>query len=504
MGAIGTLGAVVLPWLCATLLLALAWREAQPGRWPYLIGYGYLLGTVASGLLLRAQGGLMGSLQPVFLVGLWALAAAVGAVLFWRGKRLIGSPAGPTGTATGEQTDSPRWARATCVVLLAWLAFRYAVWAVEVTKTPIFPWDAWTTWAYRAKLWSLTGTIVPFVTPETWWTPQAGSAHTVAAAQYPLLPSLIMAWPAVAAGHWDETAASLPWLGLAVALGLGMFGQLRLWGASTLGALLAVWVLASLPILGTHVALAGYFDLWLATALGFSFMSFMRWVRWRQPRDAAIAGAMAICCLLLKNEGVVWVLFFIPACLAIWVGLRGWLLCLGALLALVGLLSVSGGVGFDWPGGGRAAISLERVELPRIGRIEFGLEADALRSVVLHLFVFDSWHLGVYAFLSTVVVFLLGAARASHEDFRAAWSRAGIAWVVAATAAFLFLFFLTRASLWATTGTSVNRILLQFAPAFVFWSVTVWLVEMRAVLSPARGPGAAVADEQSAGSPNSL
>jgi hypothetical protein len=53
--------------------------------------------------------------------------------------------------------------------------------------------------------------------------------------------------------------------------------------------------------------------------------------------------------------------------------------------------------------------------------------------------------------------------------------RAGLAWVLAALLAFYLLFFWTAAAAWALSGTSLNRILLQFAPALAFWMLSVWM-----------------------------
>lgn len=472
MGIPGALLAIALPWVAATLLLALAWRERTPGRWAFLAGYGFVAGHLAAGLLLRGQGALAGTLQPGGLLTGWAVVAVVAGMLAWQARRRVvgpaAAPAAPAARRVGAST-------VLFGLLLAWLVVRWASWAVEVTQQALYPWDAFTTWAFRSRAWVEAGALLPIVSPEAWWSDPSGKAHAVAASQYPLLPSLLSAWPALAYGSWNEQVANLPWLGLAAALGLGLYGQARRWGASPLASLTAVWVLASFPIVGSHVALAGYFDLWMAASLGFAFMAFMHWVRVREWREGLLALAMALACVLLKNEGTVWVLSFVPAWLALRVSWRGWLVAAGLLLALLGLLAATGGLGFDLPGAGRVALSLDKVELPRIGVIDFTLEPGVLRAVLVHLFVFDSWHLGVHALLITLALLLYTTWSSPPPGNMLAWERAGLAWVLAAIAGFLFLFFLTGASEWARRGTSVNRILMQFAPAFVFWGLTVWL-----------------------------
>jgi hypothetical protein len=46
--------------------------------------------------------------------------------------------------------------------------------------------------------------------------------------------------------------------------------------------------------------------------------------------------------------------------------------------------------------------------------------------------------------------------------------------VLGAIAAFYVLFFWTPAAEWVRLGTSGNRIMLHFAPALVFWLMTLW------------------------------
>ena len=51
--------ALILPWMAMTLWLRLLWPEPTPGRWPMVLGYGYLLGMTAIAGILWLQGCLL-------------------------------------------------------------------------------------------------------------------------------------------------------------------------------------------------------------------------------------------------------------------------------------------------------------------------------------------------------------------------------------------------------------------------------------------------------------
>ncbi len=456
--------ALLLPWLVGVLWLRVFWPEPMPGRWPFLLGYGYFLGLVGVTLLLQLQAFLIGSIAfvpPALVLTLLAMIAA----------RIIHhqSPAAPSHRDPAAVERISLWAGLAFGLLALWLALRFIGLALEVWWQPLFPWDAWTTWAVRARVWSELGALVPFVSPQDWLSDTSGQAYTVDAWRYPATVSLIAAWPALAIGSWNETAANLPWLGCAIALAFGFYGQARLWGVSALTALVFLWLLMSLPLLNTHVALAGYADLWMATALGFAFMAFLQWTRDEDQRQLVLALALILCGVLIKQEGLVWALLFIPA----WIAsrLRGsWLLVLPGLLIGLGLLLwITGGVGADLPGLGRIWLGLDRIELPYLGR--FDLTHHAVWTPVLkHLLLGGNWHLLGYLVILAVGWGLFRSLREGTKP----WERAGLVWAMSSLLALYVLFFWTDAYLWAIHGTSINRVFMHFMPALVFWLMTVW------------------------------
>ncbi|EGV19362.1 hypothetical protein [Thiocapsa marina] len=463
--------ALVLPLIAGAAWLRSLWPEPTPGRWPVILGYGYLLGWVGVTLLLRLFDLFGLPLAPVpimvFLVLLTAFAI----------HRISRQPRNDA--AIDHRRESPAfpiWQSVLTGAILLWLGLRFMGLALEVWWQPLFPWDAWTTWTLRARVWADLSELVPFISPGAWLIDTTGRAYTIEAWHYPPTVSLIAAWPVLAFGTWNEPLANLPWLGCFLALGLGFFGQARRWGAPPLTAMVLVWLLMSLPLLNTHIALAGYADLWLATALGFAFMSFLLWMRDGDLRDGVWWVLLVVACMLIKVEGLAWAMLFVAA----WLGakLRGvWLPAV--LLVVTGLgiaLWMSGGIVFEIPWVGQVSLRPDRIELPHIGRFDLA-PAEASEPVLRHLFIYDNWHLLFYLLALTLG---WGTAHAMRRPTDPAF-RAGLAWVVASLLGFYILFFWTDAALWAIQATSTNRIVLHFAPAFVFWTMTVWMLRLTAV-----------------------
>ena len=458
--------ALAIPWLAGALWVRVLWRDAPAGVWPLALGYGGLLGLLAATLLLRAQAALDLPPDVVAPTIVLALLAVLGGWLAWRRT----SPPIPIAMNRARTPRmEPRWPQFLFILLLAWLGVRWVGLALEVWWRPLYPWDAWTTWAVRPRVWVELGQLAPFVDSQRWLADATGSVYALEAWNYPYTVPLLALWPTLAYGAWNETAANLPWLGCALALGLGFYGQARLWGASALTALVFTWLLLSLPLLETHVALAGYADLWLSAAFGLAAMAFFQWVRNRDRRQGLLALLLVLACPLIKMEGAVWLLLFIPVLLA--ARLRGrWLLALAGVIAALGLSWwLVGGVAFDVPGLGKVRLMPELIQVPYLGRFSLGYRGG-WDPVVKNFLVLANWHLFGYLVLLTAGVAAVVVVRGRAER----WLRAELVFVVASLVALFVLFFLTDAQRWAEQYTSINRVLLDFVPTLLFWVLTVF------------------------------
>jgi hypothetical protein len=95
-----------------------------------------------------------------------------------------------------------------------------------------------------------------------------------------------------------------------------------------------------LPLLDTHVALAGYPDLMLCAVYTLSAVALLRWGATKGVRDGVLAIVLASCCPFIAPSGGLWMLTLVPgAVVAAWpqTGLKivGWSFGVAALAVLL-------------------------------------------------------------------------------------------------------------------------------------------------------------------------
>src|SRR6185437_11774959 len=267
--------ALLLPWAVGAVWLH-ALQSGSP-RTPLLqpIAYGHLGGILVLTLLMRAMSaiGVRWSFMTLslILVALLVAGIAIGSRL---GHKLKSGDPRPV----AHIDPFPwRWLGIMAAILLV---FRMGDLAYEVLLQPIYPWDAWTQWATKAKVWSALHTMAPFIDYSQWLARQPGYVDT--ASHYPATVPLMQAWMSLALGRFDDALINLPWLTLCVALAAGIYAQARALRVAASWAMFITYAALSLPMLDTHVALAGYADLYVGAVFALAVMSLLRWERSRE------------------------------------------------------------------------------------------------------------------------------------------------------------------------------------------------------------------------------
>ena len=454
----------VLPLVVGVAIYAAFFESTARARRSTAVGYGalfgFLLAAAVTSIVSRSD-----TAHAWRTAAPWLVAAAVIAIARWWLRRR-GSVTGHSISAEGAEGTQgegvrTRWQWWLMGALLATLVARALIIVREIWLRPLYPWDAWSAWAIEPKTWMLLGHYVPFGSIHDWAAaPATLDMRTFSAWFYPDALPWLDVWFASAAGGWIEPLVNMPWVGAWIGLLFGHYGQWRTLGLSRWRALLAVYVLASLPLLTVHAAVAGYADLWVAALFGFALLAWMRWLQGRDRRQLALALVCATALPFIKLEGWVW-----AAALLLSMGfgalsprwrLRG----LAATVVAIAILFAGGThalfVTIGWVDA-NGEVLLERAG-PFALLTTFSWHGDALMGAVNAFFALPNWHL-FWWILPFVVIWRW------RELVAREWLRLPALLLLACFGALMFLFLATAAADWAQSFTAINRLVLQLTPA---------------------------------------
>ncbi|MEM1145211.1 MAG: hypothetical protein AAGI88_21745, partial [Pseudomonadota bacterium] len=340
-------------------------------------------------------------------------------------------------------------------LMAALIAAHILVPAVEASYRPLYPWDAAMHWATKSKVWFETQSLQPFVSNSDWLRlPPDGIAYTDHHAKYPPTMPLLQVWICLAIGVWNSSAIAAPWLLFLLALSLVFYGQAVNLGVSRLCAICFTYFLVSLPLIGTHTALAGYADFPLGVVVLAALAMLVEAEQQKSPARLAIAAVLTIAATQIKNEGFFWALSLVPCALFLYCRIRvATMLSLGAGLLALGTFFL---IPTDFMIAGH---SLETLKI--------SFKPQALIAVFTQFTETDSWHL--------MPVLILGAFVFSIQHLaKDTTLRAFLSALVAAFILYLLLFSLTKFSLGAVRKTASLRILLHLTPALMFFAMLVY------------------------------
>lgn len=444
----GALASLALPWIAGALVVRALWRaRPETPSWPLVAGYGYVAGALVATTAMRL----------LSIAGIrWSAATLAGAVAIvaiaaaWIGRRTSPAHGSGPGIRAELAAASPAM-RAMFGLALALIVVRLAGLAVEVAVSPMRVYDAWAHWATKAIVWHDHGRIVPFVRGEAWLT-AAAEVYTDSNPGHPSAIPLLQAWTATFLAAWNESLVNLPWIAIAVALGFAFYAQARGVGASAPFAMVATWLLLSLPILDIHVASAGTADVFLGATFGMAAMATWRWTLAREAPMAWLAAIAAALGLYVKAEGVLWMATLVPA-VVVAIHRRAGFALAGAVVAAA-----------------LAYLAFGPDSVPLMGYALRTKPINVLPSLRDHLLVFDNWHLGWYA-VAAIAAWRwreLLSPRIAPMTFT---MLAGLSLIVV-------VYFFTPAAMGVANETLVNRMPLHLAPAAAFYAL-VLVVEGR-------------------------
>lgn len=440
-------------------------RNTQPNRFRQA-GYGFFAGFAVLFLAITTVNALTGSVSWKALIVFLSVFCAGGGVAVWRSHRVrrIIHPV--------PQISAGPALKMLTVLALALIAIHLLFIAIEIFTQPVYPWDSWAVWAYRAKAWFFNGGMVEFVSPAHWLAASSADAYTTNAWNYPQYASVVPYWAALSLGRWSETLTNLPVLFAGLAIGLALYGQCREYGFSVSISIIACYLLYSIPIFGTHLALAGYADIWMAGFVGLGFMSIIsgtiKDAESGKPGFSTVLGYLMIGFgMMVKNEGLVWflsallmlaVMTYKPRTLVVSAIITSSIFWLGYLwgfreieIPLIGTLGYSDG----------------KMIIPLIGSIV--LEQHDVWQAYWRSFITAGnwnllWILVTASLLSVAWPVNTGDIGSRQHQLK----RACLSFILILVATQLFIFGFTEQGRWALTFTAINRLPLQFTPALLF------------------------------------
>ncbi|HVE48320.1 MAG TPA: hypothetical protein VNG69_01725 [Casimicrobiaceae bacterium] len=457
---------LALPWALGVAIVALVYRRTAAVPTTWIVGCGWFVGIFALTLWMRAVSlaGMRMSLATVGVPLVIAIGCAGWLAMRNSGDRfsaVVRNYAGALGGNALEGLQRTLWR-----ILIAWLAIRFALLFAEVWWRPLYPWDAWTQWGTKARVWFELGRIVPFVDVTEWLSRSAPGSYFDAGPHYPATVPLFQVWAALLIGRWDDALVNLPWWVCGVAFAIALYGGLRRLGFTRLVAMIGATLTMSLPILNVHIALAGYADLPMAAYVTLGALAALHAMRQRDVSDAIVAVALFLACITVKNPGRAWLVVLLPAIIAAGFPRHG--------LKLAGIL---------FAGAALTILVLVRTQVKILGYQllpDFMMPWNALFDAY---FSFGNWNLLWYCAIATAIV-----------GWRVLLSRdvAPLTCAIAGGMMFLFVgFAFTNAFLWVEDQSTVNRATLHLAPLVVVWI----MVTLRAwqVARDARTPAAVTA-----------
>ncbi|NDY95287.1 hypothetical protein [Wenzhouxiangella limi] len=453
--ALTLLAFLILPCLAVMLVVSQLLDAKKPGTRSIKIGTALIFGPLmtAPALVTANAIGLRISTSSA-LTGLFIIALAIYLPTWLAGGKNRVGHSEKRSTAQLPILISERTDRMVIAIMFGLIVLRLASILPDLLLRPVFPWDAWKTWVWKARAWFEIGEIISFANAREWLSAPA-NVHIVEGTNHPDTISLVMLWSALALGRWDDSLLGLPWIMCTIGTMLSIYGALRSQGLPPVLALIGPYLFVSLPMIATHTALYGYADLWMAALFAVLTVGILQQQMTGGLFGLHLIGASMIFMAFVKDTGSYWIPIIIAALLANALPNR-WLFRLGLIGSGIGL----------------SLLALGMDPIAWLTQERFHLDPQSVTAVfsgiARHLLLWHDWHL-----LGYLLPFIFLAAALVGTQSQPI--RSLLILVLMCLAGLLVAFTFSRAGQYAIIGTLFSRMFMHLVPAVIILStLTAW------------------------------
>ncbi|MCF6300021.1 MAG: hypothetical protein L3J52_02720 [Proteobacteria bacterium] len=339
------------------------------------------------------------------------------------------------------------------VFALCLLLFIY----LQSSKLPLLAWDAWTGWAAKAQLWLIYGFDVPLLRLSQWVNTDSGMFNLIP--HYPDGISLLFYLPAVVLG-WQEGLINIVWVSGFFFFVVILYHKLIEQGASFKFVLFLVFLICSIPFVNVHIVFVGYADIWLAIFIFLAITALYDYCEFKTAHNFYRFAFYASSLPMFKLEGWSWLMLILFSYVfALKMNLRQRMILGFGLVLTIFIWLMLGGFSFLTPYG-EIIISPEQIDI--FSKFSINFNFSNVSSNILHaLFLSGNWSL-LWFTLPFVLCYGFFSKSCKQNQLLTTF-------LLSSMVGILLLFYFTYASEFAKDTTSLNRIILQLVPTYVYY-----------------------------------
>ena len=450
----GCLISIVLPWLCGYLFILLLCGPKMPRSCQ--LAHGYLIGLLIMTLVIR----LFDAAQIPF--SFWSTVyclmfiAMIEIILVKLKFKSNPGTAITTKNLEGGVTQG-HWKIALIGLALVVITYRILLAANEILLLPLFPWDAWDSWApLTIQYYDSASLTAEFKTK--------ASAHGKTV-------SIIHLWGMLACETSSHPLTKLSWLFAWLAISLAVYGHILRSTSSSVASIIGAYLFLSLPYLYIHTALAGYSDTWLTLSFTLAVLSLSLYRKTRHPGLIALTIVYIATCISMKESGIL-----AGACLLVlltftlvftlqWARSKILYISSAGVLVLTIVAYQYVTVSIDMPVTGTAFLNSAVLSIP--GYSEYSMQYKSISLPLIEsLFLFSQAHL-----LTPMILLTIGMIALTKQ-----WKLLGeVSFLAIVIGGFLIWSYFSLADFaGAMAHTGLTRALIWLMPIAIYWCVVSW------------------------------